>query len=87
MTWRVEFDNRARKELRKLDVATQDRILKWMRDNLSTDNDPRRMGSSLKGRMKGFRVNDYRIICQIQDDKVLILVVRIGHRRDIYDKK
>ena len=90
MTWRVEFDNRARKELRKLDVATQDRILKWMRDNLSTDNDPRRMGSSLKGRMKGlwrYRVNDYRIICQIQDDKVLILVVRIGHRRDIYDKK
>ncbi|AXI99412.1 mRNA interferase RelE/StbE [Cyclonatronum proteinivorum] len=90
MTWRVEFDNRARKELRKLDVATQDRILKWMRDNLSTDNDPQRMGSSLKGRMKGlwrYRVNDYRIICQIQDDKVLILVVRIGHRRDIYDKK
>ena len=90
MIWKVEFDDRARKELRKLDKQTQDRILKWLRSNLATEEDPRRTGKSLKGRMKGlwrYRVGDYRIVSQIQDVQILILVIRIGHRRDIYDKK
>lgn len=90
MIWKVEFDDRARKELRKLDKQTQDRILKWLRTNLATEEDPRRTGKSLKGRMKGlwrYRVGDYRIVSQIQDEQVLILVIRIGHRRDVYDKK
>lgn len=90
MTWKVEFDNRARKELRKLDPQTQDRILKWLRETLANSEDPRRTGKSLKGRIKGlwrYRVGDYRIISQIQDENVLILVVRIGHRRDIYEDK
>lgn len=90
MTWTIEFDNRARKELRKLNPQTQDRILKWLRQTLATNKDPRRTGTSLKGRMKGlwrYRVDDYRIITQIQDDKILILVVRIGHRRDIYEER
>ncbi len=90
MTWKVEFDNRARKELRKLDKQAQDRILKWLRETLATEEDPRRTGKSLKGRMKGlwrYRVGDYRIISQIQDENILILVVRIGHRRDIYEDK
>jgi len=90
MTWKVEFDNRARKELRKLDPQAQDRILKWLRETLATSEDPRRTGNSLKGRMKGlwrYRVGDHRIISQIQDENVLILVVRIGHRRDIYEDR
>ncbi len=87
MTWKVEFVNRARKELRKLDPQNQDRILKWLRENIVTENDPRRVGKSLKGRMKGlwrYRVGDYRIITQIQDEKILVLIVRIGHRKDVY---
>jgi mRNA interferase RelE/StbE len=90
MIWEVEFDNRARKELRKLDKQTQDRILKWLRETLATEEDPRRTGKSLKGRMKGlwrYRVGDYRIISQIQDEHIVILVVQIGHRRDIYEDK
>ncbi|HAH52324.1 MAG TPA: type II toxin-antitoxin system mRNA interferase toxin, RelE/StbE family [Balneola sp.] len=90
MIWKVEFDDRARKELRKLDKQTQDRILKWLRTNLATEEDPRRTGKSLKGRMKGlwrYRVGDYRIVSQIQDEQILILIIRIGHRRDVYDKK
>lgn len=90
MIWKVEFDDRARKELRKLDKQTQDRILKWLRTNLATEEDPRRTGKSLKGRMKGlwrYRVGDYRIVSQIQDEQILILVIRIGHRRDVYDEK
>ncbi len=88
MTWNVEFDNRARKELRELDPQTQDRILKWLRQTLVMEEDPRRMGKSLKGRMKGlwrYRIGDYRIISQIQDENNLILVVRIGQRGDIYE--
>lgn len=90
MIWKVEFDDRARKELRKLNSQAQDRILKWLRKNLATDEDPRRMGKSLKGRMKGlwcYRVGDYRIISQIQDESILILVVRIGQRGDIYEDR
>lgn len=90
MTWTVEFDNRARKELRKLDPQTQDRILKWLRQTLATDEDPRRTGTSLKGQIKGlwhYRVGDYRIISHIQDENSLILVVRIGHRRNIYEDR
>jgi len=87
MTWNVEFDDRARKELRKLNPNIQDRILKWIRETLAVNEDPRRVGKSLKGNMKGlwrYRVGDYRIISQIQDDSILILVIRIGHRKDVY---
>jgi mRNA interferase RelE/StbE len=90
MIWKIEFDNRARKELRKLDKQTQERILNLLRENLATDEDPRRTGKSLKGHMKGlwrYRVGDYRIISQIQDENILILVIRLGHRRDIYEDK
>jgi len=90
MTWKVEFDDRARKELRKLDPQIQDRIIKWLRQNLATGKDPQRIGTSLKGRMKGlwrYRIGDYRIISQIQDENILILVIRIGHRRDIYEDR
>jgi mRNA interferase RelE/StbE len=87
MTWNVEFDDRARRELRKLNPNIQDRILKWIRETLAVNEDPRRVGKSLKGNMKGlwrYRVGDYRIISQIQDDSILILVIRIGHRKDVY---
>lgn len=88
MTWKVEFDNRARKELRKLNPQTQNRILKWLRETLATSEDPRRTGKSLNGRMKGlwrYWIGAYRIISQIQDENILILVVSIGHRRDLYE--
>jgi mRNA interferase RelE/StbE len=88
MTWKVEFDNRARKELRKLDAQVQGRILEWLRQNIATDGDPRRWGKPLKGRFKGlwrYRVGDYRIICQIQDAHIVVLIVRIGPRGRIYD--
>jgi mRNA interferase RelE/StbE len=88
MIWKVEFDNRARKELRKLDNQAPQHVLKWIRETLATDDDPRRTGKALKGRMKGlwrYRVGTYRIICQIQDECVLILVVRVGHRGDVYE--
>ncbi|MCC5905517.1 MAG: type II toxin-antitoxin system RelE/ParE family toxin [Balneolaceae bacterium] len=88
MTWKVEFDNRARKELRKLDPETQKRLLTWISENLIGDDDARDKGSALKGRFRGlwrYRVGDYRVACQIKDEEVLILILRIAHRKDVYD--
>jgi mRNA interferase RelE/StbE len=87
MTWKVEFDNRARKELRKLDEESQKRILNWLRSNIATKRDPKRLGQPLKGRLKGmwrYKVGEYRLMCQIQSKKILVLILRIGHRRDVY---
>lgn len=86
--WKVEFDERARKELRKLDPDTQQRILKWLRQRIAGQPDPRHFGKSMKGHMKGlwrYRIGSWRLICQLQDEDQLVLVVRIGHRRDIYE--
>ena len=88
MTWTIEFDNRARKELRKLDPDVQKRILDWITDHLAECTDPRETGSALKGTLKGlwrYRVGDYRIVTRIEDDKILILILRIAHRREVYD--
>ncbi len=85
--WKVEFDNRARKELRKLDPDIQQRILKWLRKNIEDCDNPRQFGKPLKGHYKGlwrYRSGECRIICQLQDQKLTVLVVRIGHRKDIY---
>ena len=80
---KVEFDDRARKELRKLDPDTQDRILKWLRKRVSEKPDPRKFGKALRGNMQGlwrFRVGSWRLICQLQDENKIALVLRIGHR-------
>lgn len=88
MTWKIEFDNRARKELRKLDPETQKRLLSWISENVAGTGNPREKGRALKGRFRGlwrYRVGDYRIVCQIKDDEILILILRIAHTKDIYD--
>ena len=87
MTWKVEFDDRAAKELRKLDKQTQREILTYLRKRIATDQDPRRFGKSLSKNLAGlwrYRVNNYRIICNIEHDKLIVLIVRIAHRKDVY---
>jgi len=86
--WKILFDERARKELRKLDPDTQERILKWLRKRIADRNNPRQYGKGLKVRMQGlwkYRIGSWRVICQIQDKEKIVFVVRIGHRRDIYE--
>lgn len=88
MAWRIEFHPQAEKELAKLDRAVARRILRFLRDRVGSVEDPRSLGEALKGPEVGrfwkYRVGDYRLICDIQDQRVTILVVRIGHRRDVY---
>lgn len=85
MTWRVEWDARAAKELKSLDKHVQKKILAYMRDR--TINNPRNFGKSLSYDKVGlwrYRVEDYRIICQIQDFRLVVLVVAVAHRKKVY---
>lgn len=89
MTWKIEFDNRARKELRKLDESSQQRILAWISSNLKHTDNPRQHGKSLKGHFRGlwrYRIGNFRIISQIRDQEISILIIRIAHRKDVYGK-
>ena len=86
--WTVEFDDAAAKELRKLDRQAQQEILRYLRGRIVTEEDPRRFGKPLARELAGlwrYRVRDFRVICQIEDDKLVVLVVRVAHRKDVYE--
>ena len=85
--WHVEFDVRAAKELRKLDPENRNKILRFLKEKIETDLDPRRFGKALQANLAGlwrYRIEDYRVICLIQDDRLVVLALKVGHRRDIY---
>lgn len=86
--WTIEFAESAAKSLAKLDPAIARRIIRFLRERLATSPDPRKLGAALKGTEFGefwkYRVGDYRVIADIQDRRVRILVVRIGNRKDVY---
>ena len=87
MIWTVEWDERARRELRKLDRSIQGEILRYFRVRIMGNNDPRRFGRPLKHELKGlwrYRIGDYRAICRIEDQRLVVLVLIVGHRRRIY---
>ena len=88
MIWRVELDPAAERELSKLDPQVARRILIFLHDRVAALDNPRSIGEALKGSKLDefwkYRVGDYRIIAKIEDGSVLILVVRIGHRREVY---
>jgi mRNA interferase RelE/StbE len=87
MSWVYRFDDRALKELRKLGKPAQRDIIAYLDERIAGDGDPRRFGKGLKADLAGvwrYRVGDYRILCQIRDAELLVLVVAAGHRRDIY---
>ncbi len=87
MAWKVEFDPHALRELSRLARTVQQRILRFLHERIQTEQDPRRLGGPLHGTKRDlwkYRIGDYRLICDIQDDRVLVLVLRVGHRREIY---
>jgi mRNA interferase RelE/StbE len=88
MSWVYRFDERALKELRKLGKQAQHEIIAYLDKRVAGDEDPRRFGKGLKADLAGlwrYRVGDYRILCQIKDGELLVLVVAVGHRRQVYD--
>ncbi len=87
MNYHVEFTEGARRELKKLDRYTATMIMGWIRKNLEGCTDPRQHGKGLTANRSGewrYRVGDYRLLAEIQDDKILILILHIGHRSEIY---
>ncbi len=88
MAFRVEFDPAALKDLRKLDRTVQQRLVGFLRTRVATLEDPRSLGEALAGARLGsywkYRVGDWRIICDIQGERIVVRVLRIGNRRQIY---
>lgn len=85
--YRVEFTEKALKALKKLDRYTALLITAWIRKNLEGCANPRQHGKGLLGDKSGqwrYRVGDYRILAEIKDDKIIILILNVGHRREIY---
>ena len=89
MAWTIEFVPAAAKELNAIGATQATRIVRFLSTRLSRLDDPRSIGEALKGRLGQlwkYRIGDYRIIADIQDKRVLILIVRIGHRREVYKR-
>ena len=88
MAWAVEFDPDAVKDLKKLDKQAQVRILDFLRTRLCALANPRELGEALAGSKFGnywkYRVGDWRIICDLQDDRIVVRVLRVGNRREVY---
>ena len=87
MTYSVETTARFDREFKKLDRYTQRMIKAWIEKNLVDCTDPRAHGKGLTADRSGqwrYRIGDYRLICLIEDDKLVILALSIGHRSDIY---
>lgn len=87
MAWRIEVSETAKRSLAKLDRPIAKRISLFLRQRLAGASAPRALGKPLRGPLREYwryRIGDYRIICDIQDDVALILVIDIGHRKDVY---
>jgi mRNA interferase RelE/StbE len=88
MAYSVELSEGVDRELDKLDAQHRKRILNFLNERVAKLDDPRSIGQALRGSRLGefwkYRVGDYRLICRIEDDRLLVLVLRLGHRREIY---
>ncbi len=87
--WKVELDARAAKELRNLDRQHQTRIVRFLRERIATAEDPRRLGKPLKGQsvpLWRYRVGAFRLICTIENETFVVLVLRVGDRREVYNR-
>jgi mRNA interferase RelE/StbE len=88
LAWAVEFDPHAVKDLKKLDKQVQHRIIEFLRSRIAPLDNPRDVGEPLAGSRLGnywkYRVGDWRIICDLQDERIVVRVLRVGNRRAVY---
>lgn len=87
MAWTLEYARSARKVVEKLDPETRRRIRDFIEHRIAVLDNPREIGKPLKGPLStlwSYRLGDYRVICELQDKRLVILVVAIGNRRDVY---
>ena len=87
MAWTIDYAQSARNQLKKLDQPVAKQVLDFMDNRVAKQEDPRTIGKALIGPLGSlwrYRVGDYRIICEIQHSAVRILIIRLGHRREVY---
>lgn len=87
MNWTVELSKPALKQLGKINKTEREYIWRFIKETLPNQHNPRQTGRALQGSLKGlwrYRVGNYRLVCQIKDNEVLILILEIGHRKNIY---
>jgi mRNA interferase RelE/StbE len=85
--WRIEITRTAEKQITKLARPAQKSIQRFLRERLFSAENPRQWGKPLRGEKRDlwrYRVGEYRLICDIQDDKIVVLVLEVGHRKDVY---
>jgi len=89
MAWKVELSATAQKQIKQLDKPVSRRVLAFIHERIGRLDDPRQIGARLQGTLSEFwkyRVGDYRIICSLEHDRLVVLVLRVGHRREIYNR-
>ena len=89
MKWQLAYSDKARAQLRKLDAAQRVIILSWLKKNIDGCENPRLHGKGLTAGHSGewrYRIGDYRALCEIQDAKLVVLALNVGHRSKIYRK-
>lgn len=87
MAWKISFDKKAEKQFAKLALEAQLQIAAYLSQRVAAQPDPRKLGKALRGELQGFwryRVGDFRVICEIRDRELLVLVLELGHRREVY---
>jgi mRNA interferase RelE/StbE len=87
LAWKIEFRPNARRELRRLDQTVQRRLIQYLEQRVVALGDPRQLGKPLRGHngeLWSYRVGAYRIICLIEDRRLVVVVVSTGHRREVY---
>jgi mRNA interferase RelE/StbE len=87
LAWTVKLSDDAKRDLQKLDKPLQKRIASFLLDRLQTTDNPRLTGKALQGKFSGlwrYRVGDFRLLCRIEDNELIILVIEIGHRKEVY---
>ena len=88
MNYKLVFTDRAKKQLKKLDKHTAALIIGWLEKNIENCDNPRIHCKGLVENKSGqwrYRIGDYRVICEIQDEEIIVLVLEVGHRREVYE--
>ena len=88
--YRVEYSERTLKALKKMDAYTKRMIIAWIEKHLVGCENPRRLGKGLTANLSGqwrYRIGDYRLLCEIKDDELVILAISVGHRRSVYEMR
>jgi mRNA interferase RelE/StbE len=87
LVWTIEISRTAERQIKKLNGPDQKAIVRFLRDRLRSAENPRQWGKPLHGDKRGlwrYRVGDFRLICEIQDERVTVLVLEVAHRKDVY---